>query len=234
MNSPRSSSLSNYLRSNVLGLVAIFLSLTAGAYAVATAPKNSVVSSSIKNGQVKTRDLADSAVSAAKVKPNALTGAQINESTLTGVDAATLGGSEPSTFPSQLSDVNQGTLSATPSGTNATLFGGAVPDFGTFVFHCETSASAIHLAANSSQLDLSVFSRDINGNANSVVATGPIDSTTGYTIDLTSPPNVLVWQLSDGTGVHVATLTFSFAIGDVAADECSYRAQLLIGQVGAV
>jgi hypothetical protein len=226
MNSPRGPSLSYYLRSNVLGLVAIFLSLTAGAYAVATAPKNSVVSSSIKNGQVKTNDLADGAVRAAKVEPGSLTGAQIDESTLIGVDAATLGGIAPSAFPTQISDLNEGTLSATSGGTNDTLFNGAVPDFGTFALHCENGASSIRLTANSSQLDVSVYSLDKHANANEVQATGAIDSTTGYTIPL-SNPSLLIWQLRDATGAHVATLTFSFAIGDVAADNCSFQAQLL-------
>jgi hypothetical protein len=58
------------------------LSVAANATATATAPTNSVVSRSIKNGQVKTKDLAKKAVKAKNVKPNALTGAQINELTL--------------------------------------------------------------------------------------------------------------------------------------------------------
>src|SRR4051812_32795486 len=43
---------------NVMATVAVFIALGGGAYAVATAPKNSVVSRSIKDGQVKPRDLA--------------------------------------------------------------------------------------------------------------------------------------------------------------------------------
>ena len=56
-----------YLRQNVLGLVAIFLALSAGAYAVQKAPKNSVVSKSIKDGQVKNVDLAAAAVDQSKL-----------------------------------------------------------------------------------------------------------------------------------------------------------------------
>ena len=56
-----------YLRQNVLGLVAIFLALSAGAYAVQKAPKNSVVSKSIKDGQVKNPDLGAAAVTADKL-----------------------------------------------------------------------------------------------------------------------------------------------------------------------
>jgi hypothetical protein len=51
-----------YVRHNALGLVAIFLALSAGAYALERAPKNSVVSKSIKNGQVKAVDVNSSQV----------------------------------------------------------------------------------------------------------------------------------------------------------------------------
>lgn len=43
---------------NVMSTIAVFVALCGGAYAIATAPKNSVVSKSIKNGQVKQVDLA--------------------------------------------------------------------------------------------------------------------------------------------------------------------------------
>ena len=65
---------SSYLRENVLGLVAIFLALTAGAYAIEKAPKNSVVSKSIKDGQVKDPDLGAAAVTATKLAGGAVTG----------------------------------------------------------------------------------------------------------------------------------------------------------------
>ena len=42
----------------VISICALVISMSAGAYAVTVAPKNSVVSSSIKNGEVKSRDLA--------------------------------------------------------------------------------------------------------------------------------------------------------------------------------
>lgn len=72
----------DHIRSNVLALVAIFLALSAGAYAVQTAPKNSVVSKSIKDGQVKNLDLANNAVDGAKVADDSLTGSDILESSL--------------------------------------------------------------------------------------------------------------------------------------------------------
>ena len=74
--------ISSYLRDNVLGLVAIFLALSAGAYAVQKAPKNSVVSKSIRDGQVKAPDLAADSVDSTKVVDNSLTGADIEESSL--------------------------------------------------------------------------------------------------------------------------------------------------------
>lgn len=90
-----------YLRQNVLGLVAIFIALNAGAYA-AIAPGNSVISASIKNGEVKAPDLgaaevtspklnglsvthpklAGNAVASANVTDNSLTGSDIKESFL--------------------------------------------------------------------------------------------------------------------------------------------------------
>jgi hypothetical protein len=66
--------ISTYLRNNVLGLVAIFIALGAGAYA-AGLPKNSVKSKQIKAGAVKNSDLADNAVTSEKVKDGSLLGA---------------------------------------------------------------------------------------------------------------------------------------------------------------
>lgn len=57
---------------NVLASVAIFAALGGGAFAATKAAKNSVVSKSIKNGQVKSQD----------VKDDSLTGADINEGML--------------------------------------------------------------------------------------------------------------------------------------------------------
>jgi hypothetical protein len=110
--------ISAHIRNNLVGYVAVYIALGGAAWAVTVAPKNSVVSKSIKNGQVKTSDLADGgvtgtklaagavdggklaagAVDAAKVQGDSLTGAQIAESTLTGVDAALLGGQSVTAF----------------------------------------------------------------------------------------------------------------------------------------
>ena len=46
-----------HIRSNIWGMLALWVTLGGVAYAAATAPKNSVVSKSIKDGQVKSADL---------------------------------------------------------------------------------------------------------------------------------------------------------------------------------
>lgn len=61
-----SSSLRLHLRSNLVGYVALFVALSAGAYA-AGLPKDSVRAKQIKAGAVRNEELADSAVNGAKV-----------------------------------------------------------------------------------------------------------------------------------------------------------------------
>jgi hypothetical protein len=63
--------ISQTMRGNILGLIAIFIALGGVAWA-ATAPKNSVVSKSIRNGQVKAVDVA----------ADSLGGGQVNEAAL--------------------------------------------------------------------------------------------------------------------------------------------------------
>lgn len=58
--------------SNVIALLALFIALGSGAYAVTRAPKNSVTTKSIKNGQVKKADIGKDAVTGAKVKEGTL------------------------------------------------------------------------------------------------------------------------------------------------------------------
>ncbi len=57
---------------NAMSVIAVFIALGGAAYAVTKAPKNSVVSSSIRNGQVKKKDLGKDAVTGAKVKESSL------------------------------------------------------------------------------------------------------------------------------------------------------------------
>jgi uncharacterized protein DUF5907 len=88
-----------HIRSHVVAYAAVFLSLAVvPALAATTAPKNSVTSKSIKDGQVKKPDIAKNAVDSARVADNALTGADINESSLTGVGGPA-GGDLTGTFP---------------------------------------------------------------------------------------------------------------------------------------
>jgi hypothetical protein len=69
-----------YIRRHHIGLIALFIALGSGAYAAETAPKNSVVSSSIQNGAVHTADLADQAVTGPKLAPGAASAAiDLNE-----------------------------------------------------------------------------------------------------------------------------------------------------------
>jgi hypothetical protein len=56
-----------HLRGNVVAYVALFVALSAGAYAAKKAPKNSVVTKSIVNKAIKTKKLANGAVTEPKV-----------------------------------------------------------------------------------------------------------------------------------------------------------------------
>ncbi len=55
-----------------MSVIAVFIALGGAAWAVTKAPKNSVVSSSIRNGQVTKKDLGKDAVTGAKVKESTL------------------------------------------------------------------------------------------------------------------------------------------------------------------
>src|SRR5215208_6775779 len=77
---------------NLVSTIALFIALGGGAYAVSAAQKNSVVSKSIKNGQVKTKDLAADAVDGTKVVDGSLTGDDVDETTLGQVGSAASAG----------------------------------------------------------------------------------------------------------------------------------------------
>ncbi len=99
-----STNLAKHLRTNVYGLIAIFIALGGSAIAANRAAKNSVTSKSIKNAQVKTKDLAPNSVKSSKVIDDSLTGADIQESTLQGLDSPAVptgaaGGDLAGTFP---------------------------------------------------------------------------------------------------------------------------------------
>jgi hypothetical protein len=68
----------SWLRSNVVGLIALFVALSGVAYA-ATAPRDSVVSRSIKDGQVKLADVGTNAVDGTRVVNDSLDGNDIDQ-----------------------------------------------------------------------------------------------------------------------------------------------------------
>ena len=80
-----------YLRSNLLGLIAIFIVL--GGTAVALPGKNRVNSGDIKQGAVRTLDLRRGAVTKSKLRRNSVDGTRVRNNTLTDddIDEATLG-----------------------------------------------------------------------------------------------------------------------------------------------
>lgn len=88
---------------NVVASMALFVALGGVGYAATTAAKNSVVSSSIKNGQVKSVDVANNAITSSKIKnggvgnrdlaPGAVSSAKLSASLKTDLDdAASVGG----------------------------------------------------------------------------------------------------------------------------------------------
>ncbi|MCR1783835.1 hypothetical protein KVF89_14945 [Nocardioides carbamazepini] len=68
-------SLGRGIASQAIAILALTIAVSGTAYAVAA--KNSVVSSSIKNGQVKTKDLAPNGVDGSRIAPNAVEGSRI-------------------------------------------------------------------------------------------------------------------------------------------------------------
>ncbi len=70
----------------LVALLALFVALGAGAYAATKAPKNSVTSKSIKNGQVKSQDLKDGGATGTDIADGSLTGDDVANGSLTGAD----------------------------------------------------------------------------------------------------------------------------------------------------
>jgi hypothetical protein len=120
--------ISQHLRGNVVGYVALFFALTASAYALPGT--NTVDTGDIVNGQVKSPDIgtgqvgstdlangsvnsakvADNAVGTSEVADNSLTGGDVDESTLAGVGGVLAG---------RINDVgSSGSTAGSPSGTS--------------------------------------------------------------------------------------------------------------------
>jgi hypothetical protein len=74
---------------NVTATIAVFLAMSGAAVAVTTAPKNSVTSASIKDGEVKTPDVRGGAVTAAKIRANSVGSGKVVDSSLGASDLAT-------------------------------------------------------------------------------------------------------------------------------------------------
>jgi hypothetical protein len=77
--------ISGHLRSNVVGYVALVVALSGTAYAAATVDSGNVVNDSLKSVDLKN----GKAVKSADVRDDGLVGADIDEGTLEGLDAAT-------------------------------------------------------------------------------------------------------------------------------------------------
>ncbi|MDX6587799.1 MAG: hypothetical protein QOI31_2272 [Solirubrobacterales bacterium] len=80
-----------HIRANIVGYVALFVALSAGAYASALAP-DSVKSKHIKDGAVRPDDVAKESLTGTEVAGNSLNGTDIAESTLGEVPNATIAG----------------------------------------------------------------------------------------------------------------------------------------------
>lgn len=128
---------STYLRQNVLGMTALFVALSGSAYA-AGLEANSVGSRQIINGQVKNADLSTNAVTGAKVAPDSLGGAQIDEASLaqvptaaTALDAGQLGGKAPSAYQQRVTGTCSGAQAVKSVGEDGTVTCGSAGGSGT-------------------------------------------------------------------------------------------------------
>lgn len=74
------------ISANVMAAAALFLAMSGVAAAVTLAPKNSVTSGSIKDGEVRTADVRTGAVTRPKLAPNAVNGGRVANGSLTGAD----------------------------------------------------------------------------------------------------------------------------------------------------
>jgi hypothetical protein len=104
-----------YLRSNLVALVALFVALSAGAYA-AGLPKDSIKSKQIKAGAVKNPDLADSAVTSPKVADGSLLGRDFAPGELARGEQGPQGATGPQGLPGADGQPGRSALSSLQSG----------------------------------------------------------------------------------------------------------------------
>jgi hypothetical protein len=103
--------ISEHLRSNVVGYLALFVALSGTAYAAATVGSGDVINDSLKSADLKN----GKAVKAADVKDDALGGADIDEASLEGLDAATFDGRPRTEF------LGRSFISTAPAGRESSL-----------------------------------------------------------------------------------------------------------------
>ena len=202
------SRIARLLRDNALGVVAITIALSAGAYAVDQAPKNSVTSKSIRNSTVKSID----------VKDDSLTGQDINESTLALPSDA--GGTVKSvTAGSGLQGgtiTNTGTISFATCAVNQVLKStgpgyACAADADTNTTYTGNSAAGIDLTGTTFGLHACPNLQVLKSNGAGYACAGDTDTNTTY---------------SAGTGLQLNGTQFSIANNGVGS------AQIADGQVG--
>lgn len=81
-------SIRSHIRTSIVGYVALFFALTAGAYAAGLAP-DSIRSKHIKDGQVKSADVADEGLSNLDLGPDSVTTSEIASNTVGADEIAT-------------------------------------------------------------------------------------------------------------------------------------------------
>jgi hypothetical protein len=113
-----------HIRSNLIGYLALFVALGGTAWAAGPlAPRNSVNSAAIVNGQVKRADLAASAVNSAKVSQNAIGTSKVLDNSLLAQDLAPNAIDSSRVADNSLTgaDINESTLGQVPSALLAGL-----------------------------------------------------------------------------------------------------------------
>src|ERR671919_489013 len=81
--------MSDWVRSNLLGLVAIFVALSGTAYATHPGGANTISSGDIINGEVKGGDIGDAEIKAADIAPDSLGSGKIAERSVKNSDLST-------------------------------------------------------------------------------------------------------------------------------------------------
>jgi hypothetical protein len=111
------SRLRSHIAGNVVGYVALFVSLSGAAYAASSVPAGSVGSAQLKRGAVTRSKLAAGSVNGSKILANSLTGRQINASTLGTVPSATTAGTAGAAATATHAAIADAATTATHAGT---------------------------------------------------------------------------------------------------------------------